>query len=67
MISSTCCGQEEHADVPGMCGRCLDWAGFEIMCDECGDLIVDVYGKYAQGHYLHDDQDLCLGCFNKLN
>jgi hypothetical protein len=66
MISSTCCGQEEHGDVPGMCRRCLDWAGFETTCDECDSVIIDAYDEHVQGHYYFNEQDLCLKCFSKV-
>ena len=33
--TSTCCGNQEHSDVPGMCTGCNDLADFECVgCEE---------------------------------
>lgn len=34
-MTSTCCGCPEMSMVPGMCGRCHEWTGFD--CGDCLD------------------------------
>ena len=31
---SQCCGTRWVGEVPGMCGRCHEWTGFECECGE---------------------------------